>query len=288
MLVIKHPGHPDQSVHNPHKDAQAAANLDDLLSKYAPRTWSDGANEVSIENYAPRHGDYTQVSELLFGKVMTPQDFHALATSGNSKLPPGVSARTNVEIKSPIRLTMRAHLIDANGHMVAEIERDFVRTDDGLSVEHNGMVVNPSYQKQGFGSQFFFASEDKYREMGVSEIRLKANNDVGGYAWARMGFDFADDSGRITCRTALISQCLDKFSKDPRFGFDELNQLYGRVGQLQHPYEFAAFSVRVGESEYTIGKDAMLRTKWLAVKSLKNDDDPCVQAGQAFRRKAGV
>lgn len=58
------------------------------------------------------------------------------------------------------------------------------------TVVHDSMEVNVRYQGRGIADRFLKESEDRYREAGFREIKLTAAMDVGGYAWARAGFDW--------------------------------------------------------------------------------------------------
>jgi len=54
-------------------------------------------------------------------------------------------------------------------------------------------------QGGGFATRWLDQVKQQYRDQGFTEIGVSANLDVGGYAWAKMGFDFASrDSARLT------------------------------------------------------------------------------------------
>lgn len=63
-------------------------------------------------------------------------------------------------------------------------------------MENAGLVLSPSVQGQGFAERFYKHVEEKAYEQGIRRVRIFANIDVGGYAWARRGFNFRDQAQR--------------------------------------------------------------------------------------------
>lgn len=88
------------------------------------------------------------------------------------------------------------------GRFVGEFERQFYTEDGRWKVHHEFLTLEPHVQGGGFASRFNAHAYEHYREMGVSEVTLFADIDVGGYAWARAGYDFKtiDDSRLIEAR----------------------------------------------------------------------------------------
>lgn len=86
-----------------------------------------------------------------------------------------------------------ATILDATGAKVGKVRR-IVSTDvnGDLFAEHVRLEIKADTQGQGFAEAFNAALEDWYRESGVSRIELEADISVGGYAWARQGYDWRD------------------------------------------------------------------------------------------------
>ncbi|UEM18666.1 hypothetical protein JL100_016235 [Skermanella mucosa] len=75
------------------------------------------------------------------------------------------------------------------GGMTGEISRNFYRDKAGdLVASHDGFVINGEGKGGGIGKQVLKAQFDEYERMGVSKVKVHANIDVSGYAWARFGF----------------------------------------------------------------------------------------------------
>jgi len=74
---------------------------------------------------------------------------------------------------------------------------------DSKEMENGGLVLKPEYQGQGFAERFYDHVESAAWEQGMRKIRINANIDVGGYAWARRGFKFRDAEQRDLFKDAV-------------------------------------------------------------------------------------
>lgn len=82
------------------------------------------------------------------------------------------------------------------GHHVGGFHRDVGLDEDGwLSVVHQGLDLETPHQGTGFATAFNAHAEAEYRRLGVERITFEQTKDVGGYAWARQGFEFRHDLG---------------------------------------------------------------------------------------------
>lgn len=147
----------------------------------------------------------------------------------------------------------------------------------GDEVHNDYFVINDygtNLRGKGFGAKFYKASEEAYKEMGFEKVTIEANISVGGYAWARMGYDFDTSRG-------------DYYKQEVQKSF--VNTYKNRYGTLptalpQSASEMAAFT---GDDGYKVGKNAMLGSYWLAVKYL-DESSPSWQAGQAYYASKGL
>jgi hypothetical protein len=76
------------------------------------------------------------------------------------------------------------------GHFVRTVTAD---ETDGISVEHTLLELDRTVQGQGFAERFNQHLFRWYRDSGIERVELTANIDVGGYAWARKGYDWASE-----------------------------------------------------------------------------------------------
>lgn len=63
------------------------------------------------------------------------------------------------------------------------------RGEDGIEVHHELFQLPKSAQGKGTSKRILGMFYEEYKRMGVTEISVDANIDVGGYTWARYGFN---------------------------------------------------------------------------------------------------
>lgn len=81
---------------------------------------------------------------------------------------------------------------NADGKSIGRFSRAFGRDEDGrLYVAHELLKIQRKYQGSGFQAQFNGNLIDWYKRSGAAYVKVGANIDVGGYTWARAGYDFA-------------------------------------------------------------------------------------------------
>lgn len=67
---------------------------------------------------------------------------------------------------------------------------------DGRTVYYAELALDAPVQGQGFVTRLMADMFQRYKAAGVQMLGIRANADVGGYAWARAGFRFFDDQAR--------------------------------------------------------------------------------------------
>ena len=107
---------------------------------------------------------------------------------------------------------------------------DTYRNVDGeLEVHHDLLKLPSAMQGEGIGKNLLRAELEQYEKLGVDKVKLFANIDVGGYAWAKYGYTLDEDSasyfhsmiqGRLENIGAdqavkdLVKDVIDKRTKD--------------------------------------------------------------------------
>jgi hypothetical protein len=86
----------------------------------------------------------------------------------------------------------KGKIYDSTGRQVGEFSRELRRDGKDYVAVHEELRLDPKYQGSGFAAEFNGNLYDWYRRSGFARVTLDANIDVGGYAWATQGFDFAD------------------------------------------------------------------------------------------------
>lgn len=70
-----------------------------------------------------------------------------------------------------------------------ECRRSFIKNDkNDIHVYHDYLEMPEVVQGKGLGKSLLSEFYREYKRIGVKYLSLKANIDVGGYAWARYGF----------------------------------------------------------------------------------------------------
>lgn len=179
-----------------------------------------------------------------------------------------------VDVVHPGRafVTAKASVLDEDGRKVGDITRTVGRDRDGrLFALHELLELSPQVRGQGFATQFNGHLDDWYRESGVERIELLANIDVGGYAWARQGYDFKNgtvpDSVVERLRDALDMRRWSD-DADVREAKDALRRI--EAGEHVSAYEISQIGrTHMIEGDDTwIGRDVMLGSDWDGVRWL--------------------
>lgn len=180
-------------------------------------------------------------------------------------------------------LSVKGVLTDEWGQGLGSFERLLKQHSDGsIWAHHEFLKLNdPDMRGQGFAQAFNARAEKFYREIGVRGIYLEANIDIGGYAWARAGYDWANvrDSRRIEGR--LRDQLnIVKNSKIPperraeqvALAQEMIKRMNGTFGDDDFPTPFEVSQLGrwpgASKDDWWIGKAALIGSHWEGVKHL--------------------
>jgi hypothetical protein len=139
-------------------------------------------------------------------------------------------------------------------------------------VYHTSFNLGKRAQGGGFSSRWLRQMEQQYRDAGIGSIGL-TTTDVGGYAWAKAGFDFANRTEAKVAATALSRKLNSREGQrglPQRVITDGLELVRrARTGgeDWPAPAEFAMLGWTPG-AESWVGKEAMLGTAWHGKKEL--------------------
>ncbi len=211
------------------------------LAKYGI-TDSSSLNEVvsfmkSIEKQFPGHRSVVEVLKTLTGS----KDLSEFA-------PP-----TTIIIKGGNNPTISISSSNKESAIIT-LGRSFTHTTYG-DVEHDIFEVSKSHQGKSIGKQVIGSSVAYYRKIGVEEVKLHADLDVGGYAWAKYGFIPNPNDWNL-----LREQLINKLSSSGDFP-KHLREI------LENPNPKAIWEL----SDTPEGKKLLLGKQWRGVLRL---DDP--------------
>lgn len=140
-----------------------------------------------------------------------------------------------------------------NDQIVGSIQVEY---DPNLFIgEIKEIMLDKSVQGTGFGKKYVEHIEDTLMEMGARELTLTATASVGGYFWAKVGYDFRSREGRDS-----VQRRLEKVWKS-RYPMKRVPLV--AMSSSVHSWEIAALR---GHDGYKIGKEAMLGSSWFGGK----------------------
>ena len=165
---------------------------------------------------------------------------------------------------------------DETGEQVGRMERSMMLAEPGFGgghqVGHDLFKIDRSHRGQGLASQLNTTAEEFYRGMGVSDVTLEANIDVGGYAWARQGFDWAGGEDDMVSAVNYMTGRIVYEARDlPNASAiaAEVDAVRARVaaGEWVTPFELSRIGYTEGATTWP-GKAGMLGSHWPGVKKL--------------------
>lgn len=160
------------------------------------------------------------------------------------------------------RTMVTIRIVDASGADIGECCRT-IHPASQARVNHNYLVLNEGHRGQGFATRFNEHAEEAYRANGIRMVTLHANIDVGGYAWARAGYDFRNAITRqATASTAYRASVKRGDSTDIKDQF-----MRHLTSGKATPLDIAMVGHTPGATTWP-GKEVMLDSDWQGVKML--------------------
>ncbi len=196
-----------------------------------------------------------------------------------------------VKLDYPDAVRFYGDIRDADGNLAGDFERVIRRDRDSqLYVYHDSLILNAKFQGSGFQAAFNSNLLDWYKRSKVAYVKLVANIDVGGYAWARAGYDWANPDAAKGVFSRLGSQVEqtagrsvsalrrlfhgasdDEISRQVQLAQEFHAGLRERkFGDLPSPYELSQLGRwdGAGKDDMWIGKLVLLGSRWDGVLRL--------------------
>ncbi len=246
--------------------------------KIPPKTYYD--DTVDGEDSGRTEQEIYDIMVKTIEKVELPEELANLLESGEAEV--------------TVKVTSNGYRINITDSIDDDIEyltlsRKFTSPD----VMYNSYFkISPQFRGSNVATQIYASQEKALMEAGVKKVRIQANIDVGGYAWARMGFGFDEDRNAYGIENVIDRQWnnatisyelgrIQKIAGNADFARQIKSQLRGK-----QPYEIATMNFEY-EGKKVSGKDLLLGTNWYAEKNL-NPNDVGYQVGQAYYESKGV
>ena len=230
-------------------------------------------------------GDGQIVARKLLGKYGTLAAISKAYSGGLDRLPKGAELKLTVEDYDFNDIDIRG-TVKHNNRKIAEFSRYLTKVGSKLQMDHGHFEVSEEHRGNGYGSEFFSQSEREYKKWGVNSIKLFADLQVGAYAWARLGFDFASTWDRSHVKNRVADWLQGSNLSDAVVAAATRS-----VRLFKYPYQFAALAVKTtsGITRY-VGKEILTgerRPFWSGVKYLDKNYAPTIAAGKYLALKAG-
>lgn len=211
----------------------------------------------------------------------------------SSKLPEGYTVQNNSPIESA-----RFNQFGTQGQIykgdqrVGGFIRTFFKEGDKAVVNHEVFSLTEDHQGAGIARTLTTESYNLYQQLGMDEVHMEANLDVGGYAWAREGYDFVSLSAGQDLFDAIDMRVNGQEDReDSLFVPEPGNELqyeasvreFQRLkslatpenwdnGTFPTPFEISQIgrdqAIGQGAGARWFGKDLLLHSKWYAMKEI--------------------
>lgn len=117
------------------------------------------------------------------------------------------------------------------------LDRSFIKDGEKRIVIHNWFELPPEIQGKGISKQIMKSLFQQYENMGIDEVELTANMDVGGYAWAKYGFSTSKLAATNIVKKGLETGKITKTQYDEVMSIIELEGENVRMNFIaQLPY----------------------------------------------------
>lgn len=125
--------------------------------------------------------------------------------------------------------------------------------------------LDKQFNKSGIGSTIYKNLENHLKKMGTKSMSLIANVSVGGYAWAKLGYNFENQKEVEYIKYRIrgqINSDIDELEK-PQY-----NSLISQLEAAKTAEDFANIELPLNNEKYRYGKRGMLGSDWTGVKTL--------------------
>lgn len=176
-------------------------------------------------------------------------------------LQPG-SVRVGIsESESGTALKLGVNLADSKGEEAGYISRSFSRGESGRpNVYHDLLQLEDQFQGKGIVKRVLRNSFSLYQDLGVDKVDLQAAITVGGYAWARYGWQLKDKSQESISQQ--VKKRLEPLEVDTAVKRQVNTLLDGNSPRKLWAISDMRIPVSKDGKETTLGKALLLGTNW--------------------------
>jgi DNA topoisomerase I len=176
-------------------------------------------------------------------------------------------------------------VVRLEGPEQAGLVREFYRNSKGERVAHHAYFqLPPQYQGKGTAKDLTAFNLLWYPMLGVDKIELQANLDVGGYAWARLGY-------RSVGRSDIVGNILDRLDNDLMGVPARTKQKLQRILMEDDDFLYKISAARLGDRN--LGKELLAGLEWQGElylndpRGMAHMESSVAKKGNPYRRPGG-
>ena len=205
------------------------------------------------------------------------------------------AAEKNIWNKTePMKALVRGYIYDKSGNRMGFWERviHFPESEPAV-VEYRSLDIYPSQQGKGLGRNVIKFFDKAMKSWGAENVLVEANCDVGGYAWAKSGYDWnpamtfnqheTPDAWLVQSRWERQQSLIcDSLQTEAEITGDPDGSIGFMVERLKQPYNVETYptpfevsdtgrnlsTTGSGKTKMWAGKSAMLDNSWLGTRKL--------------------
>lgn len=165
-------------------------------------------------------------------------------------------------------------VVHDGGREVGTFTRDQTLHPEGrLEVHHSYLKLDGSAQGSGFARAFNDRAFARYAEAGVDDVTILAALSVGGYAWARQGFELigtgATAGEQLVSRARILTDLVERGRSSGKITADQYAALAPRLyGGGPLPSD-ALTSVQELAAMPEVGKAVLLGRSWEGIRPIE-------------------
>lgn len=229
----------------------------------------------SLEDFYKLYAELVPGAKLSLGQLLEQAYEYKDAESGLTSKIDGIQIQT-YDNGLPTTITIDGRILNKDGFYAGTFIR---KIGPDATADHELLSIIDNAQNTGFGSRFYQNSEDAYVAAGIKNIELFADLEVGGYVWARMGFECSFKTDFIQFKAKVMEMYL-QHSYEP----DKADWMDKIIGPMTHMYELAAATTPDGTR---VGKLVLLASDWMGHKSLDPNNIGYIMGKLYTQSKAG-
>jgi hypothetical protein len=150
--------------------------------------------------------------------------------------------------------------VDQQGVDAFSFMRKFTKGSNGLTVTHEELWLAEKYQNKNISRKVLSIFYDEYTKMGIQKIYIHAGDKVGGYAWAKAGFEAVPET-----KDYLIQYAYDQTSAN-NLSFGNYMKFTKYLESIPDGQNIPMFEI----ANMPFGKELLLGTDWKGSLNLNN------------------